>query len=394
MIPDDIVIVAAARTPQGRLKGRLAPLTAVQLGATAIRGALERGGVPADAVDAVLVGQVLPAGAGQNPARQAAIAAGIGWDVHAASVNKVCLSGLTAVIDGARMLALGDATVVVAAGMESMTRAPHLMMGSRNGWAYGSVEVLDHMAYDGLTDAYDEESMGASTERHNDRLGLTRQVQDAVAARSHQRAAAAHEAGVFEHEIVPVEIPQRKGDALVVNRDEGVRPETTVDSLAKLRPAFAEGGSITAGNASQISDGASAVVLTTRSHADENGWKVLAVVGASGQVAGPDNSLHAQPARAIEKACAKQGIAPTDLDIVEINEAFGAVVARSQAELGLSDDVVNPHGGGIAIGHPIGASGNRLVVHAVHELLRRGFGTAAVALCGGGGQGDALILTR
>ena len=394
MIPDDIVIVAAARTPQGRLKGQLAPLTAVQLGATAIRGALERGGVPADAVDAVLVGQVLPAGAGQNPARQAAIAAGIGWDVHAASVNKVCLSGLTAVIDGARMLALGDATVVVAAGMESMTRAPHLMMGSRNGWAYGSVEVLDHMAYDGLTDAYNEESMGASTERHNDRLGLTRQVQDAVAARSHQRAAAAHEAGVFEHEIVPVEIPQRKGDALVVNRDEGVRPETTVDSLAKLRPAFAEGGSITAGNASQISDGASAVVLTTRSHADENGWKVLAVVGASGQVAGPDNSLHAQPARAIEKACAKQGIAPTDLDIVEINEAFGAVVARSQAELGLSDDVVNPHGGGIAIGHPIGASGNRLVVHAVHELLRRGSGTAAVALCGGGGQGDALILTR
>lgn len=394
MIPDDIVIVAAARTPQGRLKGQLAPLTAVQLGATAIRGALERGGVPADAVDAVLVGQVLPAGAGQNPARQAAIAAGIGWDVHAASVNKVCLSGLTAVIDGARMLALGDATVVVAAGMESMTRAPHLMMGSRNGWAYGSVEVLDHMAYDGLTDAYDEESMGASTERHNDRLGLTRQVQDAVAARSHQRAAAAHEAGVFEHEIVPVEIPQRKGDALVVNRDEGVRPETTVDSLAKLRPAFAEGGSITAGNASQISDGASAVVLTTRSHADENGWKVLAVIGASGQVAGPDNSLHAQPARAIEKACAKQGIAPADLDIVEINEAFGAVVARSQAELGLSDEVVNPHGGGIAIGHPIGASGNRLVVHAVHELLRRGSGTAAVALCGGGGQGDALILTR
>ena len=394
MIPDDIVIVAAARTPQGRLKGQLAPLTAVQLGATAIRGALERGGVPADAVDAVLVGQVLPAGAGQNPARQAAIAAGIGWDVHAASVNKVCLSGLTAVIDGARMLALGDATVVVAAGMESMTRAPHLMMGSRNGWAYGSVEVLDHMAYDGLTDAYNEESMGASTERHNDRLGLTRQVQDAVAARSHQRAAAAHEAGVFEHEIVPVEIPQRKGDALVVNRDEGVRPETTVESLAKLRPAFAEGGSITAGNASQISDGASAVVLTTRSHADENGWKVLAVIGASGQVAGPDNSLHAQPARAIEKACAKQGIAPADLDIVEINEAFGAVVARSQAELGLSDDVVNPHGGGIAIGHPIGASGNRLVVHAVHELLRRGSGTAAVALCGGGGQGDALILTR
>lgn len=391
---DDVVIVAAARTPQGRLKGQLAPLTAVQLGSAAIRGALEKGGIPADAVDAVLVGQVLPAGSGQNPARQAAVGAGIGWNVHAGSVNKVCLSGLTAIIDGARMIALGDATVVVAAGMESMTRSPHLLMGSRDGWAYGSIEVLDHMAYDGLTDAFDRESMGASTERHNGRLEVTRDQQDAVAARSHQRAAQAQVDGIFDAEIVPVEIPQRKGDPVVVTKDEGVRPETTVETLAKLRPAFAEGGSITAGNASQISDGASAVVLTSRSHADENGWKVLAVVGASGQVAGPDNSLHSQPARAIEKALAKQGIAASDLDIVEINEAFGAVVARSQRELGLSDEVVNPHGGGIAIGHPIGASGNRLVVHAVHELVRRGGGTAAVALCGGGGQGDALILTR
>ncbi|MET0734262.1 MAG: acetyl-CoA C-acetyltransferase [Microbacterium sp.] len=391
---DDVVIVAAARTPQGRLKGQLASLTAPQLGALAIKGALERGGIPASAVDAVLVGQVLPAGAGQNPARQAAIGAGIGWDVHAGGVNKVCLSGLTAIIDGARMIALGDATVVVAAGMESMTRAPHLLMGSRDGWAYGSIEVLDHMAYDGLTDAYDRESMGASTERHNGRLEVTREAQDAVAARSHQRAAAAQADGVFDAEIVPVEIPQRKGDPLVLTKDEGIRPDTTVESLAGLRPAFAEGGTITAGNASQISDGASAVVLTTRSHADENGWEVLAVVGASGQVAGPDNSLHSQPARAIEKALAKQGISVADLDIVEINEAFGAVVARSQTELGLSDDIVNPHGGGIALGHPIGASGNRLVVHAVHELVRRGSGTAAVALCGGGGQGDALILTR
>lgn len=391
---DDVVIVAAARTPQGRLKGQLAPLTAVQLGSAAIRGALEKGAIPADAVDAVLVGQVLPAGSGQNPARQAAVGAGIGWDVHAGSVNKVCLSGLTAIIDGARMIVVGDATVVVAAGMESMTRSPHLLMGSRDGWAYGSIEVLDHMAYDGLTDAFDRESMGASTERHNGRLEVTRDQQDAVAARSHQRAAQAQVDGIFDAEIVPVEIPQRKGDPVVVTKDEGVRPETTVETLAKLRPAFAEGGSITAGNASQISDGASAVVLTSRSHADENGWKVLAVVGASGQVAGPDNSLHSQPARAIEKALAKQGIAASDLDIVEINEAFGAVVARSQRELGLSDEVVNPHGGGIAIGHPIGASGNRLVVHAVHELVRRGGGTAAVALCGGGGQGDALILTR
>ncbi len=391
---NDVVIVAAARTPQGRLKGQLAPLTAVQLGAAAIRGALERGGIPAETVDAVLVGQVLQAGAGQNAARQAAISAGIGWDVHSATINKVCLSGLTAVIDAARMLRLGDATVVVAAGMESMTRAPHLLMNSRDGYAYGSVEVLDHMAFDGLTDAYDRESMGASTERANARYEVTREAQDAVSARSHQRAAAAQAAGVFEAEIVPVEIPQRKGDPVTVSADEGIRADTTVETLAKLRPAFAEGGSITAGNASQISDGASAVVVTTRAVAAEHGWDVLAVVGASGQVAGPDNSLHAQPARAIEKALQKQGLSASDLDLVEINEAFGAVVARSQAELGLSDEIVNPHGGGIAIGHPIGASGNRLVVHAVHELVRRGGGTAAVALCGGGGQGDALILTR
>ena len=394
MNTDDVVIVAAARTPQGRLKGQLASFTAPQLGSLAIAGALAQGSIPVDAVDAVLVGQVLAAGSGQNAARQAAIGAGIPWDVHAASINKVCLSGLTAIIDGARMIAVGDATVVVAAGMESMTRAPHLLMGSRDGWQYGSVEVLDHMAFDGLTDAYDKVSMGLSTEQLNDRYELTRADQDAVAARSHQRAAAAYEAGVFDAEIVPVEVPQRKGDPITVTRDEGIRPETTVETLSGLRAAFAPGGSITAGNSSPISDGASAVVLTTRSHADENGWPVLAVVGSSGQVAGPDNSLHAQPARAIEKALHKQGLTAVDLDIVEINEAFGAVVARSQAELGVSDDIVNIHGGGIAIGHPIGASGNRLVVHAVHELVRRGSGTAAVALCGGGGQGDALILTR
>jgi acetyl-CoA C-acetyltransferase len=292
------------------------------------------------------------------------------------------------------MLRLGDATVVVAAGMESMTRAPHLLMGSRDGWSYGTIEVLDHMAYDGLTDAYDRESMGASTERLNAKFAVTRDQQDAVAARSHQRAAAAWEAGVFEAEIVPVPVPQRRGEPVVADRDEGIRAGTTVESLAKLRPAFAEGGAITAGNSSQISDGASAVVLTTRSHADANGWDVLAVVGASGQVAGPDNSLHEQPARAIQKAVDTQGITIGDLDVVEINEAFGAVVARSQRELGLADDIVNIHGGGIAIGHPIGASGNRLVVQMVHELVRRGAGTAAVALCGGGGQGDALILTR
>lgn len=394
MSDTDVVIVAAARTPQGRLKGQLAAFTAPQLGSFAIRGALEQGRVdPAD-VDAVIVGQVLAAGSGQNAARQAAIGAGIGWDVPAHSVNKVCLSGLTAVIDAARMIRTGDAEVVVAAGMESMTRAPHLLMGSRDGWAYGTVEVLDHLAYDGLTDAYDRESMGASTERHNERYGLTREAQDEVAALSHQRAAAAQESGVLDAEIVPVEVPQRRGEPVRVTRDEGVRPDTTVETLAGLRAAFAEGGSITAGNSSQISDGASAVVVATRRVAEEKGWPVLATVGASGQTAGPDNSLQAQPARAIERACEKQGIAPADLDVVEINEAFGAVVARSQTELGLSSDIVNVHGGGIAIGHPIGASGNRLVVHAAHELVRRGGGTAAVGLCGGGGQGEALILTR
>ena len=394
MTRDDIVIVAAARTPQGRLKGQLASFTAPQLGAIAIRGSLEQGKVqPAD-VDAVILGQVLAAGSGQNAARQAAIGAGIGWDVPAHSVNKVCLSGLTAVIDAARMIRTGDAEVVVAGGMESMTRAPHLLMGSRDGWSYGSVEVLDHMAYDGLTDAYDRESMGASTERHNARFEVTRREQDAVAALSHQRAAAAQEAGVFDDEIVAVDVPQRKGDPVRVARDEGVRPDTTVDTLAGLRAAFAEGGSITAGNSSQISDGAAAVVVTTRGRADAQGWTVLAVIGANGQTAGPDNSLHAQPARAIERACEKQGITLAELDLVEINEAFGAVVARSQTELGLDSDRVNVHGGGIAIGHPIGASGARLVVHAAHELARRGGGTAAVGLCGGGGQGEALILTR
>lgn len=390
----EIVIVAASRTPQGRLKGQLASLPATALGSHAIRGALDTGGVAASAVDAVLLGQVLVAGSGQNPARQAAVGAGLGWDVHAAGVNKVCLSGLTAIIDARRMIAAGDAEVVVAGGMESMSRAPHLLMGSREGWTYGSVEVLDHMAYDGLTDAYDGVSMGASTEEGNHALGLTREEQDRVAMLSHQRAAAAAEAGVFDDEIVPVEVPQRRGEPLRLTRDEGIRPETTLETLAGLRPAFSADGAITAGNASPISDGAAAVVLTTRDRADAEGWRVLASVGAVGQVAGPDNSLHAQPARAIAQALARHGASATDLDLVEINEAFGSVVAHSQRELGLGEDLVNIHGGGIALGHPIGASGARLVVHAVHELARRGSGVAAVGLCGGGGQGEALILSR
>lgn len=394
MTAPEIVIVAAARTPQGRLQGSLSSVPAPELGGAAIAGALSASGVPAAAVDAVIMGQVLPAGNGQNPARQAALAGGIGWDVPASSVNKVCLSGLTAIIDASRMIALGDAEVVVAGGMESMSRAPHLIPGSRSGWSYGSVEVLDHAAFDGLTDAHDRESMGASTERLNERYSVNREDQDAVAARSHQRAAAASREGRFAAEIAPVSVPQRRGEPVLVDTDEGIRPGTTVETLAGLRPAFAKDGDITAGNASQISDGAAAVVLTTRPRAEREGWTVLAALGANGQVAGPDNSLHEQPAAAIERALAKQGLAASDLDLVEINEAFGAVVAASERRLGVSSDVVNVDGGGIALGHPIGASGARLVVHLAHELVRRGSGTAAVGLCGGGGQGEALILTR
>lgn len=394
MTTHDIVIVAAARTPFGRFRGALSSMSAPQLGAIAIAGALEKGGIDAGDVDAVIMGQVLPAGSGQNPARQAAIGAGIGWEVPASGVNKVCLSGLTAVVDAARMIAVGDARVVVAGGMESMSRAPHMLLGSREGYGYGSVEMVDHLAHDALLDTYDRESMGASTERLNPRFAVTREQQDAVAARSHQRAAAAQSAETFADEIVPVEVPQRKGAPLVVSEDEGVRPDTTLETLARLRPAFAEGGTITAGNASQISDGAAAVVVTTREHADARGWQVLALVGASGQVAGPDNSLHEQPAAAIERALAKQGLAVTDLDLIEINEAFGAVVEASARRLGIDAEAVNLNGGGISLGHPVGASGARLVAHLVHELRRRGSGTAVAALCGGGGQGEALILTR
>ena len=388
----EIVVVAAARTAQGRLQGTLSSFSAPQLGSFAIEGALERGGVDPATVDAVIMGQVLPAGSGQNPARQAALGAGIGWGTPAHSVNKVCLSGLTAVIDAARMIASGDAEVVVAGGMESMSQAPHLLMGSRAGWKYGAIEALDHMAHDGLTDAADGVSMGASTERHNPRFEMTREDQDRVAALSHQRAAAAAE--LLAEEIVPVPVPQRRGEPVDVTADEGIRPDTSEDSLARLRPAFAEGGTITAGNSSQISDGAAALVLTTSARADAEGWQVMARLGASGQTAGPDSSLQAQPADAIVRALQKQGITVADLDLVEINEAFGAVVAHSQRALGASEEIVNVHGGGIALGHPIGASGARLVVHMAHELTRRGSGTAAVGLCGGGGQGEALVLLR
>jgi acetyl-CoA C-acetyltransferase len=393
MNANEVVIVAAARTAQGRLLGQLATVPATALGSAAIRGALERGKIDPRAIDAVIIGHVLQAGAGQNPAKQAAVGAGLARSVPATSVNKVCLSGLTAVIDARRMILVGDAEVVVAGGMESMSQAPHLLPGSRSGWKHGSAEVLDHSAHDGLRDAYDGSSMGVTTDDANPGFEVTRQQQDAVAHRSHIRAGAAQKSGIFAEEIVPVTVPVRRGGSLVVDSDEGVRPDSTMASLAGLRPAFTEHGSITAGNSSPISDGASAVVVTTRERAVRENWTIMAVVGHSGQVAGSDNTLHEQPADALALACQKQGITPADLDLVEINEAFGGVVVQSQRRLGLSDDVVNIHGGGIALGHPLGASGNRLVVHAAHELHRRGAGAAGVALCGGGAQGEALILT-
>ena len=390
----DVVILAGARTPQGRLNGQLASFTAVELGAHAIRAAIAASGVEPGQVDAVIMGQVLQAGTGQNPARQSAIGAGLGWNVPTVTINKVCLSGLTAVIDAARMIRSGDATVVVAGGQESMTRAPHLLPGSRQGWTYGSIQALDVAAHDGLTDAFDGQSMGLSTETKNLTLGIDRTSQDNVAALSHQRAALAAKNGVFDDEIAPISIKQRKGDPIVVATDEGVRPNTSVESLAGLRAAFVSDGTITAGNSSPLSDGASALVLASRRFAEENGLEYLAVVGKPGQVAGPDNSLHSQPSHAIMNALQRADWTTADLDFIEINEAFGSVAVQSLKDLDYPLEQCNIHGGAIALGHPIGASGARLALHAAHELKRRGSGKAAVSLCGGGGQGEALLLYR
>ena len=393
--PDDVVIISAARTPQGKLKGQLGSLTAVELGAVAAKAAIDRSGLDADSIDGVIFGQVLQAGAGQNPARQMALAAGVPISVPAATVNKVCLSGLLAVIDAARMIRVGDASVMLAGGQESMTKAPHLLMDSRAGYTYGDISVKDAMARDGLEDAFEVgTSMGALTERDVTKLGITREQQDTIAANSHQRAAKAWADGVFADEIAAVTIPQRKGDPIVVSEDEGVRGDTTTEVLAKLRPAFDPQGSITAGNSSTISDGAAAVMLTTRARAEAEGLTILATVGGIGPVAGPDTSLPSQPSRSIAKALEKAGWDIDDLDFLEINEAFAAVAHHSITELGVDPEIVNIHGGGISIGHPIGASGARLVVHAAHELHRRGSGRAAVALCGGGGQGESLLLWR
>ena len=386
------VIVAGARTPMGRLLGSLKGFSGAQLGGVAIKAALERAGVAPEQVDYVIMGQVLTAGAGQIPARQAAAAAGIPMDIPALTINKVCLSGIDAIALADQTIRAGEFDIVVAGGQESMTQAPHLLGKSREGFKYGDVTMTDHMAYDGLFCAFDQVAMGASTEKYNDRYGLTRAEQDEFSARSHQRAAAATEKGIFAEEIAPVSIPQRRGEPVSFATDEGIRGETTAESLGKLRPAFSSDGTITAGSASQISDGAAAVVVMSKAKAEELGLTWLAEIGAHGVVAGPDPSLHEQPANAIIKACAKEGIDPADLDLVEINEAFAAVGVVSARKLGIDDDKVNVNGGAIALGHPIGMSGARIALSLALELKRRGGGVGAAALCGGGGQGDALIV--
>ncbi|MCO6006240.1 acetyl-CoA C-acetyltransferase [Actinoallomurus purpureus] len=398
------VIVAGARTPIGRLLGSLKDFAAVDLGAIAIRAALERAGLTGDQVEYVIMGHVLQAGAGQIPSRQAAVKAGIPMSVPSLTINKVCLSGLDAIALADQLIRAGEFDVVVAGGMESMTNAPHLLPKSRQGYKYGSIEVLDVTAHDGLTDAFDGVSMGESTERYNAKLGISREEQDEFAARSHQRAADAIKNQLFDDEIVPVEIPQRPGAAgrsqgggkqrepIVFAADEGVRPDTTAESLARLRPAFSKDGTITAGSSSQISDGACAVVVMSKAKAEELGLTWLAEIGAHGNVAGPDNSLQSQPANAIKHALGKQGLTVGDLDVIEINEAFASVGIQSTRDLGVDASKVNVNGGAIALGHPIGMSGARLVLHLAYELRRRGGGVGAAGLCGGGGQGDALIL--
>ena len=390
--PRTSVIVAGARTPIGKLLGGLSTLSAAELGGVAIAGALQRAGVAGSDIDYVIMGQVLTAGAGQLPARQAAVAGGIPMGVPSTTVSKVCLSGIQAVIMADQFLRTGDATTIVAGGQESMSQAPHLLKGSRLGTKFGPITMVDHMAIDGLEDAFTSEAMGLLTETVNDRAPLSRAAQDAFAAASHHRAAAAWDAGEFADEVVPVSVPQRRGEPVIVSRDEGIRPDTTVETLAKLPGAFRPDGTVTAGNASPISDGACAMVVMDRSHAESLGLAWLAEIGAHGMVAGPDSSLQSQPANAIAAACAREGITPADLDLIEINEAFAAVGLASTAELGVDPARVNVSGGAIAVGHPIGMSGARLVLHLALELKRRGGGIGAAALCGGGGQGDALII--
>ncbi|WP_456789730.1 acetyl-CoA C-acetyltransferase [Cellulomonas sp. P5_C5] len=383
------VILAGARTPFGRFRGGLAALSAPQLGAIAIRAALDRAGVRVDDVDALIMGQVIQAATGQGPARQAGIAAGLPWSTPAVTINKICLSGLTAVIDAARLVRSGEAEVVVAGGQESMSNAPHALPGSRRGLPYGDVPLIDTLG-DGLTDPFTGSSMGVLTDEGNRALRIERSAQDAIAARSHARATSNRDQHAAE--IVPVEVRGPRSTSTTVDRDEGVRPDSTVEELGRLRPAFASDGTVTAGSASPLSDGAAALVIASKSYAQRHQLPWLAEIGSHGQVGGPDQSLHLQPARAIRVALDRARASVADLDVIEINEAFASVVLASAAELGIASERVNADGGAIAIGHPIGASGARLALHAAHVLSRRGTGTAAVALCGGGGQGEALLL--
>jgi acetyl-CoA C-acetyltransferase len=388
----EAVITGGARTAIGRLLGSLKDLAATDLGGVVIKAALERSGISGSDVQYVIMGQVLQAGAGQIPARQAAVAAGIPMTVPSITINKVCLSGLDAIALAAQLIRAGEFDIVVAGGMESMTKAPHLLPGARAGHRYGAMELLDAMALDGLTDPFEHIPMGELTDAVNERLGIGRAEQDDFAALSHQRAAAAIKDGLLNDEIVAVPVPQRRGDPVLFDTDEGVRGETTAEALGRLRPAFGAGGTITAGSASQISDGACAVVVMSAEAAAAHGAPVLAEIGAHGNVAGPDNSLQSQPSRALRQALGKAGLAVSDLDLIEINEAFAAVVLQSMRDLSVSQDIVNVNGGAIAIGHPIGASGARIALHLVHEMRRRGGGLGAAALCGGGGQGSALLL--
>ena len=388
----EAVITGGARTAFGRLLGSLSGFTGAQLGGIAIKAALDRAGLTGEQVEYVIMGQVLQAGAGQVPARQAAVAGGVPMTVPATTINKACLSGLDAIALAAQLIRAGEFDVLVAGGMESMTGAPHLLLGSRAGHKYGSIEMLDAMAWDGLTDAFDRVPMGELTDSHNARLGIGRPEQDEFAARSHQRAAAAIKDGLLAAEITAVSVPQRRGDPVIFDTDEGVRGEATVESMGGLRPAFAKEGTITAGSASQISDGACAVVVMSAEAAAASGAPVLAEIGAHGNVAGPGNWLQSQPSAAINQALGKAGLSVGDLDLIEINEAFASVVIQSMHDLGVGPEKVNVNGGAIAIGHPIGAAGARIALHLVHELGRRGGGLGAAALCGGGGQGSALLL--
>jgi len=386
------VIVAGARTPIGKLSGALGGLAATDLGGIAIKAALERAGVAPDQVDYVFMGQVILAGTGQITARQAAVAAGVPMTVPCTTVNKVCPSGLHSIYLADLMINAGEADIVIAGGMESMTQAPYLLPGARAGYRIGDGKLIDSMMFDGLTCAFDHCAMGLGTERYNREVGISRERQDTLAAASHERAANAIKEGRLASEITPVSIPQRKGDPVVIDTDEGVRPGTTVESLAALKPAFEADGTITAGNASQISDGGAAVMMMSRAKANELGVSPLGEVVSYGQVAGPNASLLTQPSQAILKAAAKAGIGTDQISLYEINEAFAAVGLASMDELGVGDEIVNVNGGAIALGHPVGMSGTRIALTLLLELGRRGGGLGAAALCGGGGQGDAVLL--